>query len=86
MLRISNPISERLKLLANGPSIHVLSYTDIDAQEEPFIRRSQSRDSGPTTDDCLYRRDDHDEGLWMNQYVLSNKDNASLKRSKKRKG
>ncbi|KAF1872395.1 hypothetical protein Lal_00016693 [Lupinus albus] len=42
-----------------------------------------SHECRPIIEDDLYTRDDHDDGLWMNQYVHPNKNDTSQKRSKK---
>ncbi|KAF1872167.1 hypothetical protein Lal_00033821 [Lupinus albus] len=89
----ADSISERLKWLANGPSIHILSYSGylinvFTFYTEKHDDKSKSKIASVpiTTNDDLYTRDDHDEGLWVNE-ILSGEDNniTSQKPSKKRK-
>ncbi|KAF1892962.1 hypothetical protein Lal_00035410, partial [Lupinus albus] len=76
---VSDPTNKKwfIVLLTNKiilNNINDREYEDIDAEDDPFFGISLSRESGPTTNDDLYTRDDHDEGLWVNE-ILTRKDN-----------
>jgi len=63
---------------------------DLNVEDDPFCAIDMNAGRGPTPDDDddddLYRRDDHDEGLWVNEIVPSDQeDNTRLEPSKKRK-
>jgi hypothetical protein len=62
---------------------------DLNVEDDPFYAIDMNAETGPTPDDDdddLYRRDDHDEGLWVNEIVPSDQeDNTRLEPSKKRK-
>lgn len=57
----------------------------VDKEDDPFKGISHSLDDDLIEDDDLYMRDDHVEGIWIDQSFIDKERQTSLKLRKKRK-
>ncbi|KAF1891238.1 hypothetical protein Lal_00001380 [Lupinus albus] len=84
---VSDPSNKKwsIVLLTNKIIINNIDdQEDIDADDYPFFRISLSHKI--TTNDDLYTRDDHDDGLWVNEILTREDNNITIQKpSKKRK-
>nr|KYP34028.1 hypothetical protein KK1_045064 [Cajanus cajan] len=68
---VTDPIDANwsIVLLTNKINDHQnedIEDEDTNVEDDPLYEISHILDDDPTVDDILYRRDDHDEGIWIN--------------------
>jgi hypothetical protein len=85
-LSILNTLFSPLVLLNNKISDDNIEVQDDTAiEDDPFAATSQSLKTGPTIEDDLYIRDDHDEGILIKRKFHVTKEQTNRILTKKRK-
>ncbi|KAK2443585.1 hypothetical protein QL285_014674 [Trifolium repens] len=86
---VTNPANIRWSIVLLTNKISDDNNEDQDdtaIEDDPFLGTLESLKTGPTTEDDLYIRDDHDEGILINQpfHVTKEQTNRILKKKRKR--